>query len=158
MCDDTGVITRFPLLAALLALVLPPVTPSAQLDTSRWNDYEAPFRRAGPICFVGTVHLAAFLIHTPQGHILIDGGMPSTAPIIETSINELGFKPEDIRILLTTQAHYDHVGSHAHFTKLSGAMVQAMDGDGYRQMVSSRRKQFEDLVRSPAELGSQHQR
>ena len=104
------------------------------------------------------MHLAAFLIHTPQGHILIDGGMPSTAPIIETSINELGFKPEDIRILLTTQAHYDHVGSHAHFTKLSGAMVPAMDGDGYRQMVSSRRKQFEDLVRSPAELGSQHQR
>ena len=99
------------------------------MDTSRWNDYEAPFRLAGPIHFVGTAHLAAFLIHTPQGHILVDGGMPSTAPIIEKSIRELGFKPEDIRILLTTQAHFDHVGSHAHFKKLSGARVEAMKGD-----------------------------
>src|SRR5687767_9281127 len=55
--------------------------------------------------------------------------MPSTAPVIEKSIRELGFKPEDIRILLTTQAHFDHVGTHAHFKKLSGAMVQAMTGD-----------------------------
>jgi metallo-beta-lactamase class B len=100
-----------------------------QFDTSRWNDYEAPFRLAGPVYFVGTTHLAAFLVHTPQGHILIDGGMPSSAPVIERSVRELGFKPEDIRILLTTQAHFDHVGTHAHFKKLSGAMVQAMTGD-----------------------------
>jgi metallo-beta-lactamase class B len=128
VCDDKGV-KRLPLIAALTVLILPPLTASPQMDTSRWNDYEAPFRLAGPIYFVGTTHLAAFLIHTPQGHILIDGGMPSTAPIIEKSIKELGFKLEDIRILLTTQAHFDHVGSHAHFKKLSGAMVQAMDGD-----------------------------
>lgn len=102
---------------------------SQRLDTSSWNDYEAPFRLAGPIYYVGTRHLAVFLIASPQGHILIDGGMPSTAPVIEKSIRELGFKPEDIRILLTTQAHFDHVGSHAHFKKLSGAMVQAMVGD-----------------------------
>ena len=99
------------------------------MDTSRWNDPEAPFRMAGPIYFVGTAELAVFLVHTPQGHILIDGGMPSTAPVIEKSIRELGFKPEDIRILLTTQAHFDHVGSHAHFKKLSGARVEAMKGD-----------------------------
>lgn len=99
------------------------------MDTSRWNDREAPFRLAGPIYFVGTAHLAAFLIHTPQGHILIDGGMPSTAPVIEKSIREMGFKPEDIRVLLTTQAHFDHVGSHAHFKKLSGARAEVMQGD-----------------------------
>jgi metallo-beta-lactamase class B len=123
------VLIRLALVAAL-ALVLAPQSPSSQrVDTSGWNDYEAPFRLAGPIHFVGTKHLAAFLIHTPQGHILVDGGMPSTAPVIEKSIKELGFKPEDIRILLTTQAHFDHVGSHAHFKKLSGAMAQAMDGD-----------------------------
>lgn len=98
-------------------------------DASSWNEYEAPFRLAGPIHYVGTRHLAAFLVASPQGHILIDGGMPSTAPLIEKSIRELGFKPEDIRILLTTQAHFDHVGSHAHFKKLSGAMAQAMTGD-----------------------------
>jgi metallo-beta-lactamase class B len=113
-----------------LSLVIALSTAAApQLDTSRWNDHEAPFRLAGPVYFVGTAHLAAFLVHTPQGHILIDGGMPSTAPVIEKSIRELGFKPEDIRILLTTQAHFDHVGTHAHFKKMSGAMVQAMIGD-----------------------------
>jgi len=122
-CDDEGVLKTILLSAAFFTLASP------QLDTSRWNDHEAPFRLAGPVHFVGTAHLAAFLVHTPQGHILIDGGMPSSAPVIEKSIRELGFKPEDIRILLTTQAHVDHVGTHAHFKKLSGAMVQAMAGD-----------------------------
>jgi metallo-beta-lactamase class B len=117
------VLKTIPLFVAFAAFAAP------QLDTSRWNDHEAPFRLAGPIYFVGTLHLAVFLVHTPQGHILIDGGMPSSAPVIEKSIRELGFKPEDIRILLTTQAHFDHVGTHAHFKKLSGAMVQAMTGD-----------------------------
>lgn len=113
-------------IAPLLAFVTLAVP---QIDTSRWNEYEKPFRLAGPIYYVGTAELAAFLIHTPQGHILIDGGMPSTAPIIEKSIRELGFKLDDIRILLTTQAHFDHVGSHAHLKKLSGARVEAMIGD-----------------------------
>ena len=121
------------LLATLVSFTIaqnpPSGDPSPRLDTSTWNDHEAPFRLAGPIYYVGTRHLAAFLVASPQGHILIDGGMPSTAPIIEKSIRGLGFKPEDIRILLTTQAHFDHVGSHAHFKKLSGAMVQAMTGD-----------------------------
>jgi metallo-beta-lactamase class B len=120
------------LLATLVSLATPahlPADAPAQVDTSRWNDPEPPFRMAGPIYYVGTAHLAAFLIHSPQGHILIDGGMPSTAPVIEKSIRDLGFKPEDIRILLTTQAHFDHVGSHAHFKKLSGARAEAMQGD-----------------------------
>ena len=126
-------ITTLTLLLSLILFAGPQDPPSGssseRMDTSRWNDYEAPFRLAGPVHFVGTAHLAAFLIHTPQGHILIDGGMPSTAPVIEKSIRELGFKPEDIRILLTTQAHFDHVGSHAHFKKLSGARAEAMKGD-----------------------------
>lgn len=122
------------LLAALASSFVPVQNPpsgaaSQRLDTSTWNDYEAPFRLAGPIYYVGTRHLAVFLVASPQGHILVDGGMPDTAPVIEKSIRQLGFKPEDIRILLTTQAHFDHVGSHAHFKKLSGAMVQAMAGD-----------------------------
>lgn len=104
------------------------IAPS-RLDTSSWDRYEAPFRLAGPIYYVGTQELAAFLVSSPQGHILIDGGIPGAAAVIEKSIREIGFKPEDIRILLTTQAHFDHVGTHAHFKKLSGAMVQAMTGD-----------------------------
>ena len=125
-------LNAFPLaliLAALASFQPPAAAPPQPLDTSRWNDYEAPFRLAGPIYYVGTQHLAVFLIASPQGHILIDGGLPGSGPVIEKSIRELGFKPEDIRILLTTQAHFDHVGSHAHIKKLSGAMVQAMTGD-----------------------------
>jgi metallo-beta-lactamase class B len=106
-----------------------PQAAAPRLDMSTWNNYEAPFRLAGPIYYVGTEQLAVFLVSSPQGHILIDGGMPNSASVIEKAIREIGFKPEDIRILLTTQAHFDHVGTHAHFKKLSGAMVQAMTGD-----------------------------
>lgn len=95
----------------------------------QWNEPEPPFRLAGPIHYVGTNELAAFLLTTPRGHILIDGGLPDSAPLIERSIRTLGFKPEDIRVLLTTQAHFDHVGTHAHFQRLSGARVEAMRGD-----------------------------
>ena len=109
-------------LVASVLLLLPQADP-------KWTAYEAPFRVAGPIYYVGSAELAAFLIHTPQGHILIDGGVPANAGIMEKAIRELGFKPEDIRILLTTQAHFDHVGTHAHFKKLSGARVEAMTGD-----------------------------
>ena len=112
------------LTAALLLLTL-----SAPQSNPEWSKPQAPFRLAGPIYYVGTAELAAFLIHTPQGHILIDGGTPDTAPTIQKSITDLGFKVEDIRILLTTQAHFDHVGTHAHFKKLSGARVEAMAGD-----------------------------
>jgi metallo-beta-lactamase class B len=126
----TSRILLLAILTSFTALQDPPSGSASQrMDTSSWDDPEAPFRLAGPIYYVGTQHLAAFLIHTPQGHILIDGGMPSTGPIIEKSITDLGFKIEDIRILLTTQAHFDHVGSHAHLKKLSGARAEAMDGD-----------------------------
>jgi metallo-beta-lactamase class B len=119
-----GVLKFILSLSALLLFVQP-----AAQQPPAWTQATKPLRLAGPIHYVGTAELAAFLIHTPQGHILIDGAVPSAAPVIEKSIRDLGFKPEDIRILLTTQAHFDHVGTHAHFKKLSGAIVQAMDGD-----------------------------
>ena len=70
-----------------------------------------------------------FLVTTPAGHVLIDGGAPESTPLIESSIRALGFDPREIRVLLTTQAHYDHVGSLAHFKRLSGGRVEVMDGD-----------------------------
>ncbi len=107
----------------------PPAASQPNVEVSRWNDPEPPFRLAGPIHYVGTSELAVFLLATANGHILIDGGMPSSASVIERSIRTLGFKPEDIRILLTTQAHYDHVGTHAYFQRLSRARVEVMKGD-----------------------------
>ena len=89
----------------------------------------APFRIVGNIHYVGTNELAAYLLTTPAGHILIDGGLPESAPLIEQSIRQLGFKVEDVKILLTTQAHFDHVGSMAALAKASGGQVMVMVGD-----------------------------
>jgi metallo-beta-lactamase class B len=105
-------------------------TASAQApDTGSWNKPAEPLRIVGPVHFVGTNELAAFLVTTPDGYVLIDGGLPESAPLIEHSIRKLGFDPRRIRLLLTTQAHFDHVGSLAHFQRLSGARVEVMDGD-----------------------------
>lgn len=98
----------------------------AATNNSAWYEPAEPLRIVGPVHYVGTRDLAAYLITTPQGHILIDGAMPTSAGLIDASIRTLGFKPEDIRILLTTQAHVDHVGTLAHFKKISGASVQAI--------------------------------
>jgi metallo-beta-lactamase class B len=98
-------------------------------DVAEWNKPSEPFRIVGPVHYVGTNELGAYLITTPAGHILVDGGLPESAPLIEKSIRTLGLDPKDIKILLTTQAHFDHVGSMAHFQKLSGARVEVMDGD-----------------------------
>lgn len=105
--------------------------PAAQVGTtnSAWTTPVEPFTIVGPIHYVGTKDLAAYLITTPAGHILIDGAVPSMAGAIEKSIKALGFKPEAIKILLTTQAHFDHVGTLAHFQQLSKASVRVMKGD-----------------------------
>ena len=88
-----------------------------------------PLKIVGPIHFVGTRDLGVYLIATRAGHILIDGAMPTSGPLVEASIRKLGFKPEEIRILLITQGHIDHVGTLAHFKKLSGAQVALMSPD-----------------------------
>jgi len=88
-----------------------------------------PLKIVGPIHFVGTRDLGVYLVATKAGHVLIDGAMPTSASLIEAAIRKLGFKPEEIRILLITQGHIDHVGTLAHFKKLSGAQVALMSPD-----------------------------
>ncbi|MGH7676945.1 MAG: subclass B3 metallo-beta-lactamase [Gemmatimonadaceae bacterium] len=95
----------------------------ARDETASWYEPTEPARIVGPVYFVGTRGLSAYLVTTPQGHILLNGAMPKSAPLIEASIRKLGFKPEDIRFLLAGHAHIDHVGTHAYFKKLSGASV-----------------------------------
>ena len=104
---------------------------SGQTDEERpeWNQPAPAFRILGNIHYVGTNELAAYLLTTPEGHILIDGGLPESAPLIEASIRKLGFKVEEVKILLTTQAHFDHVGSLAALAKDSGGQVMVMVGD-----------------------------
>jgi metallo-beta-lactamase class B len=120
------------ILALLVAIGLAAQTPPptrATFDNPDWTAPETPFTIVGPIHYVGTKDLAVYLITTPAGHILIDGGVPGTEASIEKSIRTLGYKPEDIKILLTTQAHFDHVGTLAHFAALSHGSVRIMQGD-----------------------------
>jgi len=117
-------------LAALLGAFCLPVSADAQAErAAEWSRPLPPFRIVGNVHYVGTVELGAYLIATPGGHILIDGGFPETAPVILDSIRQLGFGPEDVEVLLTTQAHMDHVGSMAALKQATGARVMVMDGD-----------------------------
>jgi len=98
--------------------------------TSRaWNQPVPPFRIAGNLYYVGAKEVASFLITTPQGHFLIDGGFVETAPQIERNVAQLGFKIEDIRILLNSHAHLDHAGGLAELKQKSGARLIASAGD-----------------------------
>ncbi len=94
-----------------------------------WEEPADPVRIVGPIYFVGTRGLGAFLITTSQGHVLMNTGMPSSGPQIAASIRKLGFKPEDIKLMINGHAHIDHAGAFAYFRKLSGAQMAVMRED-----------------------------
>ena len=89
----------------------------------------APFQIIGPIHYVGTFDLASYLITTPNGHILIDSGLEADAAQLQASIEKLGFSVKDVRILLNTQAHFDHAAGLGAFKRLSGARMLASAGD-----------------------------
>lgn len=88
-----------------------------------------PHRIAGNIYYVGTASLATFLIATPQGHILINSSYERNVPVIQKSVEALGFKFSDIRILLGSHAHGDHMEGDAAVKALSGAQVVVMAED-----------------------------
>src|SRR5262252_2679195 len=101
----------------------------AQADFNPWTRPIEPFRIMGNLYYVGGADLTSYLIVTPKGLILLDGGSASLAPVIQRHIEELGFKVEDIRILLNSHAHLDHAGGLALFKRLSGARMIASEGD-----------------------------
>ena len=86
-----------------------------------------PFRIAGNFYYVGANDVAAFLIAGPEGHVLIDGGYPRTAPMIIASIAKLGFDIRDVKVLLNSEPHFDHAGGLAELQQASGAELWASD-------------------------------
>lgn len=88
-----------------------------------------PFRIISNIYYVGTSDVTSYLIVTPNGHILLDTGYEESAPIIKANIAELGFKLSDIKVMLSSHAHFDHVGGHADMKRETGARVFASAGD-----------------------------
>ncbi|WP_312902395.1 subclass B3 metallo-beta-lactamase [Chryseobacterium taichungense] len=94
-----------------------------------WSHAYEPFRIAGNLYYVGTYDLASYLIVTNKGNILINTGLADSLPIIKNNIKKLGFKYQDIKILLLTQAHYDHLGAMADLKKETGAKLYVDQGD-----------------------------
>lgn len=86
-----------------------------------------PFRIHGDAYYVGTRGLGAILITSPEGHILIDGGLPNSAPRISENIEALGFDIADVRLILNSRVHYDHAGGIAALRRASGARVMASE-------------------------------
>ena len=96
---------------------------------SDWFEPFPPHKIVGNVYYVGSKDLATFLITTPEGHILINSGFERTVPLIQQSVESLGFKMTDVKILLASHAHSDHVAGHALLQRATGAKVYVMHGD-----------------------------
>jgi metallo-beta-lactamase class B len=110
------------------ALMLFTATLHAQTNPD-WTTPIAPFRIAGNLYYVGGKDLASYLIVTPKGDILINSSLESSVPLIRTSVEQLGFKFKDIKILLISHSHFDHDAGSAEVIRQTGAKYMVMDGD-----------------------------
>jgi metallo-beta-lactamase class B len=116
----------------LLIILLAPV---AVVAFRAWREagmrggqkFAEPFRIAGNLYYVGANDVTSFLITGPQGHVLIDGGYPRTAPMIMSSIKRLGFDIRDVKVLLNSEPHFDHAGGLGEIQKASGAKLYVSD-------------------------------
>lgn len=94
-----------------------------------WSAPGEPLHIADNLYYVGTEAIAVYLVTTPEGHILVDGAMPTSAPLILDSIRKLGFEPKDVKVILNTHAHFDHTGGLADLKAATGATLAASEGD-----------------------------
>ena len=112
---------------ALFALSV--AAPVFALGSPAWTAPFPPFRIAGNLYYVGSKDLAAYLIATSKGLILINANLQSSPPLIEKSVAALGFHFKDVKILLISHAHYDHCAGAAQILKLTGAKYEVMAPD-----------------------------
>src|SRR2546426_6655220 len=94
-----------------------------------WHRAIPGFKIAGNLYWVGTADLAVYLINTPEGNILINSDFPEDVPLIRKSIEQIGFKYADTKMLLSSHAHGDHDAATGIIQKETGARVMVMDGD-----------------------------
>jgi glyoxylase-like metal-dependent hydrolase (beta-lactamase superfamily II) len=111
----------------------------AEVNPPEWTTPIEPFRIAGNLYYVGSMDLASYLIVTPKGNILINPSLEVSVPLIRSSVEELGFRFEDIKILLISHAHWDHDAGSAEVKRLTGAQYMVMDGDVPSSRVGERR-------------------
>ncbi len=94
-----------------------------------WTTALTPFHIAGNLYYVGSRDLAVYLVTTPKGNILINANLASSLPQIRAAVEALGFRWADTKVLLSSQAHYDHAAGAAEIVRETGAKVEVMDGD-----------------------------
>jgi metallo-beta-lactamase class B len=122
-------ITRLPVLAIFVVLVgqgragVVPDEPIVCGACDAWNAPQAPFNVFGNTYYVGTAGLSAVLIASDKGLILLDAPLPQSAAQIDQNIRALGFRTEDIRLIVNSHAHFDHAGAIAAFQRATGATV-----------------------------------
>lgn len=104
---------------------LVPDPPANCTSCAEWNAPRKPFKVYGNTYFVGPAGVSAVLITSPQGHILIDGALQESVTHIDANIRALGFKTTDIKLILTSHGHYDHVGGVHALQRYTGATVIA---------------------------------
>lgn len=112
-------------LASAQSSTLRPDPPKQCSSCDEWNQPAPPARVFGNTYNVGTAGLSAVLIASDQGHILIDAGLPQSAPRIDENIRTLGLRLQDIKLILNTHAHYDHAAGIAAIQRATGAVVAA---------------------------------
>ena len=116
--------------AGLIFSALMPFAATLHAQTNPdWTTPITPFRIAGNLYYVGSKDLASYLIVTPQGDILINSSLESSVPLIRASVEQLGFKFKDIKILLISHSHFDHDAGSAELIRQTGAKYMVMDGD-----------------------------
>jgi metallo-beta-lactamase class B len=103
--------------------------PGVPLEMLTWDRDFPPHRVAGNVYFVGRKNVGIFLITSPEGHILLDSGFEASVPAVQASVEQLGFRFQDIKYLLASHAHIDHVQGHARVRQLTGARVLASERD-----------------------------
>ena len=114
------------MILGVLLLLAPRLNAQVNPD---WTTPIAPFRIAGNLYYVGSKDLASYLIVTPQGDILINSSLEASVPLIRSSVEQLGFKFNDIKVLLISHAHFDHDAGSAELIRRTGAQYMVMDGD-----------------------------
>jgi len=117
-------------LATVVMLLVAVITQrSALSQTNDWLEPFPPFRIAGNLYYIGSRGLASYLVTTPEGHILINSNLEKSVPMLRASIEKLGFKYSDVKILLISHAHWDHNAGSALIQKETGAKYMVMAED-----------------------------
>ena len=130
MRSMTGMnILRHLSLCAVIVSLWIGIYPAHGIDTTAWKEPFPPHRIAGNLHYVGSKDLASYLITTTEGHILINSNLETSVAQIQKSVEELGFKFSDIRILLISHAHSDHCAGSAEVLKRTGAKHWVMEQD-----------------------------